>query len=122
MPANVWSLLGMQAVAVVILAAAYWATRWIGSWSAGVPGALPRGTASAKLRVLALLTLGRGERVVLVSLGGTCFLLGVAAGRVSLLREFDAEETQALLAGDGEADMAPPSFMDALKENLRKRK
>ena len=121
MRADVWSVFGMLAAVVVILAAAYWAARWLGSYGAKQPGFRPGKLAQGRMQLLAQLPLGRGELVALVRIGERCYLLGVASGSVRLLREFDAGESLAFLPNaDGES--AAPSFMEALKENLRKRK
>ena len=110
----------MLAAVAAILAAAYLTTRWLGLYSARKTGFRPR-AASGRMRVVAQLAVGRGEQLELVCIGQRCYLIGVGAGGVSLLREFDPEESLELLARDGE-DAAAPGFMDALKENLRKRK
>ena len=111
----------MLAVVILILAAAYWATKWLGGQGARQTAFRVGKSAPGRLQLLSQLPVGRGECVALVRVGTRCYLLGVASGNVRLLREFDADESLALLPeAEGGADA--PGFMDALRENLRKRK
>lgn len=72
-------LLGLALVIGMILALA-WAARRTG-FAAGIN--------HADLKVIATLTLGARERVVLVQIGEQQMLLGVAPGRVNLLQTFE---------------------------------
>lgn len=58
-------------------------------------------------RVHASLAVGPRERVVLVEFAGEALVLGVAPGRVSLLKELPAAQLQALAAQDGAAQRTP---------------
>lgn len=125
MPNDVFSLLGMLAIVILVLILAYWVTRWIGTFSAKATGVRTRAIgasagAGEDFRVLGQLSLGRGERLMLVRLADRCYLLGVTAGSVTLLKELAGEEAEAWLAEQETG--APPNFLDVLKENLRKRK
>ncbi len=73
------TLLGLVAVLLVIGAAA-WMLRRIGPLQAGANGAM---------RVLGGLSMGARERVVLIQVGQTQLLLGVAPGRVQTLHVLD---------------------------------
>ncbi len=108
-------LIGMLAAVVAILVLAYLATRWIAS--RGVGG----GAAGAGMDfcVLRQLSLGRGERLLLVRLGEGCLLLGVTTDRITLLKELEAGEAAEWLK-PREASAAP-GFLDILKENLKKK-
>ena len=118
---NFWSLLGVLAVIVLILYFAYFATRWIGTHSVpGGAGTLRAGGAG-DLRILGQLGVGRNERLVLVRLGGRCYLLGVTEHQITLLRELDGEEAAPWLA-QGESAGAAPGFMEVLGETLRRKK
>lgn len=110
---NVLTLVGMLAVVALILAAAYYATRWIGSH--GVPG--PVG--SGDFQILRQLSLGRDARLLLLRAGKQYLLLGVTPSAVTLLRELTEEEAQ---AWDGTERHAPPSFMEALRQSMEKKK
>lgn len=122
MPKDVFSLLGMLAIVVLVLILAYWATRWIGAYGARASGTGFRTLAggAGRFRILAQLSLGRAERLVLARVGDRCYLLGVTANRITLLRELEGEEAAAWLSEES-ADV-PPGFLDIMKENLRKRK
>ena len=116
---NVFSLVGMLALVVLILFLAYWATRWLGRMQAG--GNLRAMTRyGEKFCVLAQISLGRNERIVLVRVMERCCLLGVTSEQVTLLRELDEEEAAAWIS-DKERPAAP-GFTEILKENFRKRK
>ena len=118
---SVWSLLGMLAVVVLILFLAYYATKWIGTYSTRATSPRPgAGGGDGGFRVLAQLSVGRNERLLLVRLGDKCCLLGVTANSITLLKDMEETEAQAFLA----AREIPPAtgFVDVLKENLRKKK
>ena len=131
MPQSVWSLLGMLLVVLLILGLAYAATRWLGTAYGGKGGrggksgkVLPaslRAGGSERFRVVAQISLGRTERLVLARLGDRCYLLGVTEQGFTLLKELEGGEAQEWLREE-ESDAAPASFMDVLKDNLRKRK
>ena len=124
MPQSIWSLLGMLLVVLLILALAYAATRWLGSSYGGKGGrsspASLRAGGSERFRVIGQIGLGRTERLVLACLGDRCYLLGVTEHGFTLLKELEREEAQEWLRE--EETSAPASFMDVLKDNLRKRK
>lgn len=117
MPRNILTLLGMLTAVAAVLLLAYFTTRWIGKH--GNPRYFGGG-GDGDFRVLRQLSLGRDERLALVQLGERCLLLGVAAGRVTLLRELTEEESKAWL---NQTDPpAPPSFWEAVQKNLPRRK
>ena len=125
MPQSIWSLLGMLLVVLLVLALAYAATRWLGSSYGGRGGRIPstgkvRAGGSERFRVIGQISLGRTERLVLACLGDRCYLLGVTEQGFTLLKELEGEEAQEWLRE--EETSAPASFMDVLKDNLRKRK
>ncbi len=76
---------------------------------------------SAWLQVMWQLSLGKGERLVLVRLHERCLLLGVSGGGINVLTELTREEAAQWLQKEGEVQRAP-SFMEILKENLPKKK
>lgn len=119
MERNVFSLLGMLLTVVAVLALAYWVTRLIGQ--RGMPG-WARGTQNAgELQILWQVSLGKGERLVLVRLHKRCLLLGVTGNGISVLTELLPEEAAAWLEKQGEVPEAP-SFLDILRDNLPKKK
>jgi len=118
---NVLTLVGMLLAVVGILVLAWLVTRWIAK--RGVSGSLGGG-GDGRFRVLRQLSLGQGERLVLVQLEDRCLLLGVTPGGITLLRELDEEQSARWLPKDredGDAP-APPSFWEALQKNLPRRK
>lgn len=131
MPQSVWSLLGMLLVVLLILGLAYVVTRWLGTAYGGKSGrsgkggkVLPaslRAGVPERFQVVAQIGLGRAERLVLARLGDRCYLLGVTEHGFTLLAELEGEEAQEWLREEDPA-AAPASFMDVLKDNLRKRK
>ena len=128
MPQSVWSLLGMLLVVLLILGLAYAVTRWLGGAYGGKSGkggkVLPaslRAGSSERFQVVAQIGLGRTERLVLARLGDRCYLLGVTEHGFTLLKELEGGEAQEWLRQEDSA-AAPASFMDVLKDNLRKRK
>ena len=125
MPQSIWSLLGMLLVVLLILVLAYVVTRWLGSAYGGKGGRVSpaklRAGGSGRFRVIGQIGLGRTERLVLACLGDRCYLLGVTEHGFTLLKELEGEEAQEWLRED-ETSAPPASFMDVLKDNLRKRK
>lgn len=72
----------------------------------------PRGTAAGLLRVVAGVAVGARERVVILELGDSWLVLGVAPGQVSTLAEIPRRELPAA--------PAPKDFVGLLAERLRK--
>ena len=120
MPQNAMSALGMLAIAILILAAAYFVTRWLGTWQMRGPSGAFRPGGAGNVRVVSQTSLGRNERLVLVRVGRQCLLLGVTAEHVSVIREFTEAEAEELCS-QPEAGQAT-GFADILKDSLRKRK
>jgi flagellar protein FliO/FliZ len=88
--------LGLFAVVFLIVAMA-WGMRRMG----GVPG-----TSAGALRVLGGLSMGTRERVVLIQVGDTQLLLGVAPGRVETLYVLDEPIAQSDAAKPGMSNFA----------------
>lgn len=111
-----WALL----VIAVVLVLAYLFTRY----GAGrLSGAIrPR---SRRMTVVEQISLGRDQRLVLVRVGDTLYLLGVTPGGVSRLEKLPASELDALdpPAADPPRDCAQGmSFGEALKKVIDQRK
>ncbi|VAW78095.1 Flagellar biosynthesis protein FliO [hydrothermal vent metagenome] len=102
---NLWQLtLGMLAVLALILLIA-----WLLKRSGGFQMASGGG-----LRVLGGLSMGARERVVLIQVGDTQLLLGVAPGRVQTLHVLDQPLQHNTLSGGG--------FAEQLSKVLKKNK
>ena len=97
---------GLVAVVALIIGLA-WVMRRLG----GVPG-----SAAGSLRVLAGLSMGTRERVVLIQVGETQLLIGVAPGRVQTLHVLD----QPLPLDDGQ--LPKGNFAASLNAALRRSK
>ncbi len=65
------------------------------------------------------LAVGPRERVVLVEMAGEWMLLGVAPGRVSMLKSLSAEQAQAWMAEQVPQAAARPAWLQALAAGRR---
>ena len=83
------SLIGLLAVFLLVLAGAYFFTRWAGTRLNG--GLLPHGGGS-RMRILDRISIGRDQQLLVVQAGGRYLLLGSSADRLTLLTELTAEE------------------------------
>ena len=116
---NPWlSLLWVAVCVVVILALAFWFTKYVAV--RGLPGSLG-GSGTERLRVLARLSLGKDEMLAVVQAGERCFLLGITPAGITNLAEFTGEEAALWLAAQAEQP-APPSFGEALRTVIRQKK
>lgn len=92
-------------VVLGLLLGAMWLIKRIGQ---------PQGAAAGLLRVVAGVTVGPRERVVILELGNSWLVLGVAPGQVSTLAEIPRQELPAANAA------TPKDFVGQLAERLRK--
>ena len=82
----------------------------------------PRGTAAASLRVVAGAAVGTRERVVIVEVGSTWLVLGVAAGQVSRLHEMPRPpEAETTSTANATVPAPLPDFASSLKQMLDNR-
>ena len=98
-------LLALAVVIGLILSAAWAVRRYGGTTLLG---------AGSQIRMLATTNVGQRERVLLLEVHGVQLLVGVAAGGVSLLREFPAAATQAPAAVDTPVRVTPLQDVRAL--------
>ena len=77
------SMLGGLAVVVAMLFASLWLLRRL---------AQPRGAGAGMLRILAAAAVGSRERVVVVEVGNSCLVLGVAPGQVTSLAQIPRDQ------------------------------
>jgi flagellar biosynthetic protein FliO len=108
----------MLSVTVLILALAYWTSRWIGVHAAPGRAGWPGSMGGDGLRVLARLEVGRGERLLVVRVRERCLLLGVTEHQIALLKEWEGEEADAWLT---ETPSAEGAFLGVLRDALQKR-
>ncbi len=116
---NAFSLIGMLVTVILILFLAYWVTKFIGQ--KGLPGWARGMQGQDELQILWQLSLGKGERLVLVRLHRRCLLLGVTGGGITVLTELEEEEAARWLQKQEKVTEAP-SFLEVLKNNLPKKK
>ena len=112
-------LLGMLTAVAAILVLAYLFTRYVAG-RGGLSGFAP--AAGGKLRFLDQLSLGKDQKLAVVQAGERFLLLGVTPSGISLLTELTPEEAALWRQEDGHARPAPPSFKEALMDQLKKRK
>ena len=115
---NILTLLWMLVCVVAVIALAYLFTKYVAGRGGGMMG-LSGGT--DKFKVLARLSLGREQSLILVQAGERRLLLGVAPSGVSLVAELTQEEAQAICPPPSDRQ-APPTFQEALRTVLRQRK
>ena len=95
MPPEITSLLWALAVTVLMLALAYWFTRYVVGRLAG-GRLLPR---QSRMTVLEQLSVGRDQRLLLVKVGDKIYLLGVTSGGITRLETLTEEEAASWMAG-----------------------
>ncbi|MBQ2697922.1 MAG: flagellar biosynthetic protein FliO [Clostridia bacterium] len=99
---------------VAVLVAAWWVTRLVAGRAARIGlGAMG---AAGSFRVLAQLSLGREQRLLLVRAGERYFLLGVTGSAVTPIAEYTAEEVSAWQSAEQEGPAFGASMLDALRK------
>ena len=118
---EILSVLWVLVCTVAVLALCYYVTRWLNRLPAlsRYAGGIPR---EGRLEVLARVPLGKDQSLVVAAVGKRCFLLGCAAGSVSLLTELTEEEAAAGTARREEKNSTEQrSFRDAMSELLKQK-
>lgn len=105
--ANPWSMLWGLLFLVALVVGAWWLIRRMG----GLPL-----QANRDLRVIAALSVGPRERVVLVDVGGEQLLLGVAPGRVNMLHRLETP----IAVGDGNGGAFAERIRQAMQQVANK--
>lgn len=113
------SLLWYVLCIAAVVGLAYWTTRKLGS----VPGAgaLARQKNPLRIQLLAQLSLGRDEKLLVVRTGKRAFLLGASSGGISRLAEFTEEELQAWSEDSAPAE-CPGGFSEVFHALAGKKK
>ena len=111
------SLLWLLICVVLILGLAYWTTRFLGRHG----GIGSTGGAAGQLRVLARVSVGRDQSLLVVQAAERYFLLGVTPGGISRLAEFSREEAEAWLQSNQTPPAGTMSFREALNTVIKKR-
>jgi flagellar protein FliO/FliZ len=94
---SVFSMLLGLALVMALLFASLWLLKRLSA---------PRGQAAGLMRVIAGTAVGTRERVVVLEVGNTWLILGVAPGRITALAEMPRETLPAEPAPDGGRDFA----------------
>ena len=115
---NILSLLWLLICVLAIAALAYLFTKYVAGRNGGLLGA---GGGTAHFKVLARLSLGRDQSLVLVRAGERYLLLGAAPSGVTLTAELTPEEAKALYQPPSDQP-SPPSFAEALRTVLKQKK
>ena len=118
---EILSVLWVLVCTVAVLALCYYVTRRLNRLPAlsRYAGGIPR---EGRLEVLARVPLGKDQSLVVAAVGKRCFLLGCAAGSISLLTELTEEEAAVWTAHREEKNHAEQkSFRDAMSELLKQK-
>lgn len=105
---------------VVIIGLAYWTTRHLGT--RGGLGLIGRDRRELRLEVLAQISLGREQQLVVVQAGTRYFLLGITGSSISNVAELTEEEVAAWRKrGEEQQAAAPPrdTFSQALARAIK---
>jgi flagellar protein FliO/FliZ len=103
--------IGQVTFALLLVLGAVFATAWLVKRLRTVTSAGEHG-----IEILAQTSLGAKERAVVVRVGGSRLLLGVASGQVSLLHTLPADE--ALPPAPAVSAASRPGFAELLKKSL----
>jgi flagellar protein FliO/FliZ len=118
LPSSTAGGIGQATLALLLVLAAIFAIAWLARRMRGAVRAGGQG-----IDVIAQATVGPRERVVIVRVGTTRLLLGVAPGRVSALHELPADVTIDAGTGTGTTMGTPkfPTFIDSLRAVMKGR-
>lgn len=118
---EILSVLWVLVCTVAVLALCYYVTRRLtrlpalSRYAVGI-------SQEGRLEVLARVPLGKDQSLVVAAVGKRCFLLGCAAGSISLLTELTEEEAAAWIARREEKNSTEQrSFRDAMSELLKQK-
>ena len=118
---EILSVLWVLVCTVAVLALCYYVTRRLTRLPAlsRYAGGIPR---EGRLEVLSRVLLGKDQSLVVAAVGKRCFLLGCAAGSISLLTELTEEEAAAWTTRRDEKNSTEQtSFRDAMGELLKQK-
>lgn len=112
LPSSTAGGIGQATLALLLVLAAIFAIAWLARKMRGRVGGGGQG-----IEVIAQAAVGPRERVVIVRVGATRLLLGVAPGRVNALHELPADAR--IDAGSGDAANAAAAQVPTFVESLR---
>jgi flagellar biogenesis protein FliO len=114
----VLSLLWVVICVVVILALAYWVTKYVALH--GRTGVCDKAGNGGELVLLSRLVLGKDQQLAVVKAGERCYLLAVTATQITLLTELTPEEAASWQsAHDAPPAQTPRDFGNLLKGVLQ---
>jgi len=93
-----WDYLKATLLIILIIAAAYYVTKFVASKTTG-----PRG--GGEIRIRSAVSLGKDRQLVIAEIGGKAYLLGVTPQHVELVGELDPQK---LDSGRPEESPEPP--------------
>jgi flagellar biosynthetic protein FliO len=111
-----WDYLKAVFLIVLIIAAAYYVTRFVATKAAGTR------SRAADIRIRSSAALGRDRQIVIAEIGGNAYILGVTAQHVELIDKMDASELDAKLPEAGTKPPVPDfkrEFLERLKGTYR---
>ena len=117
---QILSVLGLLAVILLVMAGAYWFTRWAGQ-SMGGGLFITRG---GRFQVLDRASIGRDQALLVVKAGQRYLLLGSTPAGLTLLTELTREEGESWEPSappEGPEQKRPPDFR-ALMQRLKEKK
>jgi flagellar protein FliO/FliZ len=123
MPKDLFALLGMLLIVLLILALAYFFTKYLGRFKLGGFKSMK---ANGRMQILDQLTIGTDQRLVLVQVGARYLLLGLSSTGITQLLELLPEEA-ALWEDDDEdhsgfASGPSLSFRASILEALKQKR
>ena len=111
------SLIWLLVCVLAIVVLAWLFTKYV----AGRGGTVGGHGGSERFKVLSRLALGREQSAVLVKAGEKYLLLGVTASEITVLKELNQEEAEAVYALPPDQP-PPPGFGEALRTVLKQKK
>lgn len=121
---NDWFLILWAVVCVVVvLGMSYWVTRYLAG--SGLLKAKLGRSGTGKIKVVEQQMIGRDQRLVVVRVGETHYLLGVTANNISMLSEIpwdavDGAGEEAILQETEGKPAFREAFFDALRQKTRR--
>jgi flagellar biosynthetic protein FliO len=114
----VLSLLWVVICVAVVLALAYWVTKYVALH--GRAGVYNKTENGGEFVLLSRLALGKDQQLAVVRVGERCYLLGVTAAQITLLAELTPEEAASWQsAHDAPPAQTPVEFGRLLRGSLQ---
>lgn len=105
-----WEYLKATFLIVLIIAAAYYVTKFVASRAVGPGGR------SGDIRISSSVTLGKDRQLVIAEIGGKAYILGITPQHVELIDKLERSE----LDDAREKEPSAPPTMDFKKEFLER--